>query len=110
MEQRKVSVYLAVNHAFAFDLPVVTQTPGGTRYHSPEVAYVRPGENGMLSEFGNVTAMVEAVQHILMNQDRFSTSAFLYAREHLTIDRMVDGLEAAVRFLENANSSAQRRK
>lgn len=90
---------LAVNHAFAFGLPVVSQgAPPGIRFHSPEVDYVRHGENGMLAAHGDVEALLEAVEHVLAHHEQFSRKAGAYAREHLTIDKMVDGLEAAVRY------------
>ncbi len=93
---------LSANHAFAFGLPVVSQQAPdlGIRFHGPEVEYVRSGWNGMLAEHGNVGALAEAVLHVLSEQDFFSRNALAEAREGLTLDRMVDGLEAAVRFLE----------
>lgn len=92
---------LAVNHAFAFGVPVVSQAaPLGIRYHSPEVAYVEPGRNGMLAPHGDLDALVAATRHVLAHQADFSRNALAYARAHLTINQMVDGLEAAVRYAE----------
>jgi len=94
---------LAVNHAFAFGLPVVSQaTPDpAIRFHSPEVAYLRPGENGLLARHDDPTALLQAVERVLADRVRFSQNAYDYARVHLTIDQMVDGLEAAIGFVEN---------
>lgn len=94
---------LAVNHAFAFGLPVVSQASPdpAIRFHSPEVAYVRPGENGLLAPSGDPAALLEAVERVLADQARFSQNAYAYARAHLTIAQMVDGLEAAIRFVED---------
>ncbi len=94
---------LAVNHAFAFGLPVVSQaTPDpAIRFHSPEVAYLRPGENGLLARHDDPTALLEAVERVLADRVRFSQNAYDYARTHLTIDQMVDGLEAAIGFVED---------
>ena len=93
---------LAVNHAFAFGLPVVSQaTPDpAIRFHSPEAAYLRPGENGLLARPDDPAALLNAVERVLADQARFSQNAYDYARTHLTIDQMVDGLEAAIRFVE----------
>ena len=95
---------LAVNHAFAFGVPVVSQqSPDpAIRFHSPEVAYLQPGQNGLLARPNDTAAMLEAVEAVLADQARFSQNAYAYARSHLTIDQMVDGLEAAIRFAEGA--------
>lgn len=94
---------LAVNHAFAFGLPVVSQVSPdpAVRFHSPEVAFVQPGENGLLASCGNPEALLAAVEKVLADRIRFSRNAYAYARTHLTIDQMVDGLVAAVRYVEN---------
>ena len=94
---------LAVNHAFAFGLPVVSQAAPdpAIRFHSTEVAYVQPGENGLLARPDDPAAMLETVERVLADRARFSQNAYDYARTHLTIDQMVDGLEAAIRFVES---------
>ncbi len=94
---------LAVNHAFAFGLPVVSQaTPDpAIRFHSPEVAFLQPGQNGLLARHDDPAALLEAVERVLADRMRFSKNAYDYARTHLTIDQMVDGLEAAIGFVEN---------
>ncbi len=93
---------LAVNHAFAFGVPVVSQAAPdpAIRFHSPEAAYVEPGENGLLARPNDTASMLEAVERILADHARFSQNALAYARAHLTLDQMVDGLEAAIRFAE----------
>ena len=95
-------VGLAVNHAFALGLPVVTQASPkpGIRHHSPEVAYLQHGRNGMMVPYGNVPALADAVQAVLADQKRYSTHALNYARDHLDMSAMVDGLVKAVRFAE----------
>ena len=88
---------LSVNHAFAFGVPVVSrQAPEGIRYHSPEVEYVRHGENGLLCAWDDPAGLLRGVEQVLAKQEQFSHRARTYARQELTIDRMVDGLEAAV--------------
>ena len=91
---------LSINHAFAFGLPVVSQRPPrtGIRYHSPEIAYLIPGENGELAAPDDPAALASAVEKVLARRDRYAEHALRYAREHLAVDRMVDGLEAAIRF------------
>ncbi|MEM1094548.1 MAG: glycosyltransferase [Bacteroidota bacterium] len=97
---------LAINHGFAFGLPVVSQaSPGPMRYHSPEIEYVVPGQNGELTPHGDVAAMTDGIRAVLQDQDRYSAAALRYARTHLTMDRMVDGLYNALTYAEHASSS-----
>ncbi len=95
---------LAVNHAFAFGVPVVSlrhpESAGGVKFHSPEVEYVHSGKTGVLCSGNTSEALAASVREVLADQDRYSTNALAYAKEHLTLDRMVDGLEAAVRHAE----------
>ena len=93
---------LAINHAFALGVPVVSQqSPDpAIRYHSPEIAYLRPGHNGLLAAHDNTEAMVAAVKEIIADQERYSRNALAYAREYLSLDAMVDGLVTAIRFAE----------
>jgi len=90
---------LAVNHAFCLGVPVVSQaSPGAMRFHSPEVAYVRPGENGILSEYGEPDAMVRALHEVLSRQEEYSRNAHAFAREQLGVERMVGGMLDAINF------------
>ncbi len=91
---------LSINHAFAFGLPVVSQRPpkAGVRFHSPEIAYLIPGENGELAAPANPAALADAVELVLARRESYAQNALRYAREHLALDRMVGGLEAAIRF------------
>ncbi|MXW63375.1 MAG: glycosyltransferase family 4 protein [Bacteroidetes bacterium SB0662_bin_6] len=99
---------LAVNHAFAFGVPVVSlhhpESAGGVKFHSPEVEYVRSGKTGLLCSGHTSEALAASVREVLADQDRYSSNALAYARKHLTIDRMVDGLEAAVRHAEEISA------
>ena len=90
---------LAVNHAFAFGLPVVSlrNPAGGVKFHSPEVEYIRSGETGLLCSGNSSEALAAGVREVLADRERYSANALAYAQEHLTLDRMVDGLEAAIR-------------
>lgn len=91
---------LAVNHAFAFGLPVASfryPEGGGIKFHSPEVEYVRSGETGLLCSENTSAALAASVREVLADRERYSANALAYARAHLTLDRMVDGLEAAIR-------------
>ena len=92
---------LAVNHAFAFGLPVVSlrHPAGGVKFHSPEVEYVRSGETGLLCSGDSSEALAKGVREVLADRERYSANALTYAQEHLTLGSMVDGLEAAIRHV-----------
>ena len=90
---------LAVNHAFAFGTPVVSlrRPAGGFRFHGPEADYVRSGETGLLCPGDSSEALAAGVREALADRERYSANALAYAREHLALDRMADGLEASIR-------------
>lgn len=93
---------LSVNHAFAFGLPVVSvAAQGEARLHSPEVEYVVEGENGLLAN-ADAASLEEAVERVLRDRTHFSDAARQYARTHLSIERMVEGLEAAIAYAEGS--------
>ncbi len=95
---------LVVNDAFAFGLPVISrQAPPDERFHSPEIAYVESGMNGILTPRDESGALVDAIHEVLKHQQKYSRNAYRYAREHLTLDRMVDGLAAAITFAEQSS-------
>ncbi|MXZ17553.1 MAG: glycosyltransferase family 4 protein [Rhodothermaceae bacterium] len=96
-------VGLNVNHAFCLGLPVVTCTSPypGIRYHSPEIAYLKPGINGMQYHYGNLNSLTEVTSAVLQNKDRFSSHALEYAQSHLQMHRMVDGLVQAIEYAES---------
>lgn len=92
---------LVVNDAFAFGLPVVSRkAPPDKRFHSPEIAYVQSGINGVLVPWDNHGALVGGIRQVLESQEEFSRNAYTYARENLSLERMVDGLAAAISFVE----------
>ncbi len=90
---------LVINHAFAFGLPVVSRAaPVGVAFHSPEVEYVEPRRTGLLTTGEGADDLAQAVREVLADLERYSANARAVAREHLTLDRMVDGLMAAISF------------
>lgn len=91
---------LSVNHAFALGVPVVAPAPGldGTG-HSPEWVYLRSGHNGVLTPSGSAEDLAAGVQTVLQDAEGFSRRAAAFAREHLSLSRMVDGLMETVTYL-----------
>ena len=94
---------LAINHAFALGLPVVSQASPHPhiRYHSPEIAYLRPDRNGLLTPYGDPAALADAVEQVWQEHARFANSALAFAQQHLSLDAMVDGLVQAVCFAQS---------
>lgn len=97
---------LIINHAFAFGLPVVSRAdPDGVLFHSPEVEYVRNGENGFLSAGTGPEDLLGAVRAVLRDRERLSANARAFALEKLGLDRMVDGLVAAIEYADGHRRS-----
>jgi glycosyltransferase involved in cell wall biosynthesis len=90
---------LAVNHAFAFGLPVVSQRFGERLLgHGPEAAYVEHDMTGCFAEAGDMEAMAQAIIHILEHQVEFSTRVSRYMDRYLRVERMVEGFVDAIAY------------
>ena len=99
---------LAVNHAFAFGLPVVSlrypnKLPQKTNTRNragngPEVEYVQSGKTGLLCSDNSSEALAAGVREVLADRERYSANALAYAQEYLTLEKMVDALESAIRY------------
>ncbi len=95
---------LQVNHAFALGVPIVSRAaPGLGRYHSPEVDFIENGQNGILVNSPSPDTFADAVLTVA-SDDSYSREALAFARSHLNIEQMVDGLEGAVHFLEQRDT------
>jgi glycosyltransferase involved in cell wall biosynthesis len=86
-------VGLAVNHALAHGLPVITCQ---SDIHSPEIEYIEDGSNGLI---------LPSLQDLGSGLLRFASSSelrarlragALHSRERLDLQRMVDAFDAAV--------------
>jgi len=94
---------LNINHAFCLGLPVVTycSPDPSIRFHSPEIAYLQPGINGMMADYCNTTSLLDCTLNVLENHHHFSSNALSYARSHLSTEQMVDGLEQSINYVES---------
>ena len=103
-------VGLSVCHAFALGLPIVSQDSprDDIRYHSPEIAYLRPGQNGLVAPYGDTDGLVSAVCAVLANRRQYSEQAISFARAHLGVQQMVEGLAQAVLFAERASARGRK--
>ena len=91
------SAGLAVVHSFAYGLPVVI---GRGVLHGPEVAYLRPGENGLVAEAVEGPAIADCLRQLMMEAglaQRLSQKARLTAAG-LTPAKSADAIIEAVRY------------
>ncbi|WP_448188450.1 glycosyltransferase [Azospirillum sp. sgz301742] len=93
------AVGLAVVHAFAHGVPLVT-CRGGTA-HGPEIDYLRDGENGLLADAPDAAALAAALASLL---DRPERLAALRREAHRTADTM--GVDAAAKAMGAALTRA----
>lgn len=89
---------LAVVHAFAMGVPVVSQLTGKPDLigHPPEAAYVRDGVNGQMAEPGGPREFAAALKSVLAERARLGRGAAEFADRELSLDGMVDGFVAAI--------------
>jgi len=99
---------LSLLHAFGYGLPVVTNDR--IEGHGPEVEALVPGENGLTFSQGDVRDFARALGLLLADKeqrDRMAARALQTVTERYTIERMVDGMEAAIRY---AHARARERR
>lgn len=93
------NIGLSLQHAFGFGLPVVVGDI--IHLHGPEIEGLRPGENGAFFEHHNPDALRQVLVDLLRDPAKLKEmgrSAHRTATQEFTLARMVDGVEAAVRF------------
>lgn len=93
------NIGLSLLHAFALGLPAVTSD--AIENQNPEIESLVDGENGRLYRQGSSEALANVLVALLSDPQelhRLSVNALRTVEEQYTPDRMVDGLEAAVRF------------
>lgn len=93
------NVGLSLLHGMGYGLPVIT-----TDYEpswAPEMDALQPWINGMTYQDGSVDALAHIVGAVLSDRerlDRMKASAFRTATEEYSLHKMVDGMEAAIRY------------
>ena len=91
-------VGLAIIHAFCFGLPIITED---LNYHSPEIDFLKNGENGYAVEENNIEEMSQCVIELLMNETKrisFSQQALLTAQKEGDIENMINKMNMALTF------------
>jgi len=93
------NIGLSLLHAFGYGLPVVTCDR--VEAQNPEIAALHHGENGLQYAHGDAPALAAALRQLLEQaplRQKMSRGAEATVRERFTVERMVDGMEAAVRY------------
>ena len=95
-------VGLSAVHSMAMGCPVATCRQGDEGpYHGPEVAYIKNGENGVLSDY-SAEAFTEALLKLLPDATllhKMSAEARKTITAEAGIDRFVSGFEEAVGYV-----------
>jgi glycosyltransferase involved in cell wall biosynthesis len=95
---------LAINHALAYDLPVMAfeRVPSGPQ-HGSEIGYLVDGVTGFAvreaDEDGFSRKLIEVFSNGLDWKERLRPALRDYVQRNLIIDRMVDGFRAADAFI-----------
>jgi glycosyltransferase involved in cell wall biosynthesis len=93
------NIGLSLQHAMGYGLPVVTTDDQAS--WAPEVEGLKPWMNGMFYRDGDVEDLTEVVRLILADRERLDAMkslALKTATEDYSVQKMVDGMEAAVRY------------
>jgi glycosyltransferase involved in cell wall biosynthesis len=99
-------VGLSLIHALWYGLPIVTSD--NLAAQNPEVVALQNNVNGLLYEHGSAESLAVALRSILTNDKQRAAMADAARRsveDKFTIRRMVDGLEAAVRYAQSTTSN-----
>ena len=88
---------LSINHAFSLGVPVVAPRPDpdGTG-HSQEWVFMKDGENGRFAADDSEKELTRAVSDVLNDGAGYQRRAAAFAREELSLERMVDGMLSAI--------------
>ncbi|MBX3380675.1 MAG: glycosyltransferase family 4 protein [Phycisphaeraceae bacterium] len=90
---------LSVLHAMGYGVPVITCNDASK--HGPEYDVIKPGINGDVYQDGSVPDLAAKVIALLNDRAKLramSAEALLTATRDYSIEKMIDGFEAAIRF------------
>ena len=90
---------LAIVHAFAVGKPFITVD---NQTHSPEITYLQPGNNGLLTD-DNFNSFYTSLKSLIENKSemmRLGKNARNYSIENLTIDQQIKGFLSFVNYVK----------
>lgn len=94
---------LSINHALAYDLPVVAFARG-PKFHGPEINYLVDGHTGFLVRDVTNAAFARKLEEIFANdrdwKSELRPGIRAFVQQHLVTDRMLDGFRAADAFIK----------
>lgn len=94
-------VGLAINHAYCFDLPVITYSQGDNGpFHSPEIDYLEHGRTGLMVKSHDMDAMTSAICSLSMDANLLAEykSNVNSKVEELRIERMEEGFNECITY------------
>lgn len=97
-------VGLAINHAYCFNVPVVTYAQGAEGpFHSPEIDYLENGKTGLLTKPYDVEEMTHTLHNLATNPGMLATyRANINDKiEELKIERMEEGFRKCIDYTVN---------
>ena len=100
---------LSVLHAFGYGLPVITSDC--LEMHGPEVEALQHGENGLLFAHENSSSLANMINSLVTDRQRaekMSAAALATVTKTFTIEKMVDGMAAAVFYCARMGGNAFR--
>ncbi|MHC4122155.1 MAG: glycosyltransferase family 4 protein [Planctomycetota bacterium] len=93
------SAGLAINHAFSFGLPVITQeNPTHGPFHGPEIEYITNKQTGFICAHNDIDQMAACAKQIIENKAYFTNQVDTYCRNYLSLEMMVDGMVNTIDF------------
>lgn len=91
------NIGLSILHAMAYGLPVVTSDR--LESQNPEIEALVPESNGLTFAHGSVSDLAGVIERLISEpQLRERLAANAASQRRFTIERMVDGLEGAIRY------------
>jgi glycosyltransferase involved in cell wall biosynthesis len=90
---------LAINHAFSYGLPVITESPNDNcTNHPPEIEYFKNGFNGLYYEPENAESLANAIIEVIKNESFFSRGALQTFNEDMSLEAMINGFVSAISY------------
>ena len=93
------NIGLSLLHAFGYGLPVVTSDRIDAQ--NPEIEAMADGQNGLFYSHGDEDSLCRKLRMLFEDRClrlRLSTEALRTATHRYTLEKMVDGMEAAIRY------------